>query len=168
MSKTNIKKREVVFQKILGIILILCGIIPFAVLPTVAFTGYGSFTFLHRHISFVELLRAEAVSNIWAITSWAYWSSFFIGAIIVAYGIVLCVKKDNPFFKKNRIALLIVKILNALYSVVFIINIIMVSRIFATISFYIYTISIFLIIIILTYVLAQKNNKNSKQQENIK
>jgi len=54
------------------------------------------------------------------------------------------------------------------YAVTFVVNIIMMSRNFASVTFYVYTLSKILVIVtlILTYILTQKSNKNSKKQEN--
>jgi len=160
-------KKEFIFQKVLGVVFILCGIIPFVVLSTVAFTGYGTFP-VYLRTTFVALLHGNFPASVWTIVGCFYWVSIFVGVVIVIFGTLLCIKKDNPIFKKNLVGLPIVIGLSTFYIVAFVINVFMISRNFASTAFYIYTTSKLLTTtnLILICILAQKSNKKSKKQEN--
>jgi len=158
-------KQLFITQKVLGIMFILLGIVPFAVLPTTAFTGYGLFT-IYLRTTFIDLLQGNSPTSVWSVVGYLYWTFLFTSAVLVTFGIVLCIAKSNTMFKKAHVGLPVVVATGAFYTLTFVVNIIMISRNFATVSFYIYTLSKIFVIttLILTFVIAQKSNDNQKKE----
>jgi len=160
-------KKEFIFQKFFGAILIILGIIPFLMLSANAFHTMGMAQVV---VSFRTLLQIEGAFGLWGLIGLIYWLSFFIGALIIALGLILCIMRTNLFLEKRKIGLAISIVICSFYLFALIANIVMIGRNGAYFTFYIYSFSKILAgaTIALAYILAQKSNKKSKKQENKK
>ena len=158
-------KQQFIILKILGAIFILLGVVPFAVLPTTAFTGYGQLP-IYIRTTFIALLQGNFPTSVWSFVGYFYWILLFTSVILVVLGIVLCITKSNPIFKKTQVGLVIVVAICVFYLVAFAVSIIMISQNFGTVSFYIYTLSKILVIatLIATFVIVQKGNDNQNKE----